>query len=170
MRFRELQGFPALFAGFAEGIPAARGLFRCVPDLENLRSYGLSAQEHNVARETLCDELKTQALELGCLGPSLANIDKLRSERTVVVVATLRAELLGGSLASWFAILTAARLAAWLNEQEIPAVPLCWLDSTILPFDVRAVLLARDGPVHVELDTASFLPGQIPPSVIDLFK
>jgi uncharacterized protein YllA (UPF0747 family) len=170
LRFRELQGFPELFADFAEGIPAARELFRCAPDLENLRTHALSAQEQNDTREWLCESLKTQALEFQCPAASLANIDKLRSEGAVVVVATLRAELLGGSLASWFAILTAARLAAWLNEQEIPAVPLCWLDSSALSLEVRTVLLSRNGPVRIELDTASSLRGQIPLSMADLFK
>ncbi|MGD0309123.1 MAG: bacillithiol biosynthesis BshC, partial [Acidobacteriota bacterium] len=142
MRFRELQGFPELFADFAEGIPAARELFRCVPNAENLRSQALSAQEKNVSRSHLCELLEIQALEFGCPAPVLANIDKLGSDGTVVVVATLHAELLGGSLASWLSIVTAARLAAWLNEQKIPAVPLCWLDSTTLPFNVRTVLLS----------------------------
>jgi uncharacterized protein YllA (UPF0747 family) len=169
LRFRELQGFPELFADFADGIPAARELFRCAPDAENLRSQAHFAQEQNDARGWLCESLKTQALEFQCPAASLANIDKLRSEGTVVVVATLHAELLGGSMASWLSILTAARLAAWLNEQKIPAVPLCWLDSTALPFDVRTVLLSPDGPVRVELDTTSSLPGLIPFSMVDLF-
>jgi uncharacterized protein YllA (UPF0747 family) len=168
LRFRELQGFPELFADFAEGIPAARELFRCVPNAENLRSQALSAQEKNVSRSHLCELLEIQALEFGCPAPVLANIDKLGSDGTVVVVATLHAELLGGSLASWLSIVTAARLAAWLNEQKIPAVPLCWLDSTTLPFNVRTVLLSRDGPVRIELDTASFLRGQIPPSMVSV--
>lgn len=168
MRFRELQGFSELFADFVEGIPAARGLFQCAPDAENLRSQSISAQEKNVSREHLCELLKTQALEFACPAPVLANIDKLRADGTVVVVASLRAELLGGSLASWLSILTAARLAAWLNEQEIPAVPLCWFDSSTLTSDVRTVLLSRDGPVRIELDTAGSLPGKIPPSMGDL--
>jgi hypothetical protein len=168
LKFRELQGFPELFADFAEGIPAARELFRCVPDAENLRAHALSAQEQNDARGWLCESLKTQVHEFQCSAASLANIDKLGSDGTVVVVATPHAELLGGSLASWLSLLTAARLAAWLNEQKIPAVPLCWLDSTTLPFNVRTVLLSRDGPVRIELGTASFLRGQIPPSMVSV--
>jgi hypothetical protein len=84
LKFRELQGFPELFADFAEGIPAARELFRCAPDAASLRAHALSAQEQNAARGWLCASLKIQAHEFQCSAASLANIDKLRSDGTVV--------------------------------------------------------------------------------------
>jgi len=145
LRLRELPGFPALFADLVEGVPGVRQFFPGAPDAGSLRSRAAGAQARALPREELCNLLLRQAEWFGSSGRSISNIEKLRSPKTVAVVASLRPGLFGGTLDGWLKICTAARLAAWLAEGGIPAVPLGWIDAAAAATERSVVLLGSSG-------------------------
>ena len=137
-------------------MPGVRQFFPGAPDAASLRSRAAAAQARALPREELCNLLLRQAEWFGSGERSIANIEKLRSPKTVAVVASLRPGLFGGTLDGWLKICTAARLAAWLEEDGIPAVPLGWIDSTAAAAERSVLLLGSAGPRRYEL---GFTPG-----------
>jgi uncharacterized protein YllA (UPF0747 family) len=161
LRLRELPGISALFADFVEGVPGVRRFFSGAPDVVNLRLRAAEAQNRELPREELCNRLLKQAEWFGSSERSNANIERLRFPKTVAVVASLRPGLFGGTLDGWLKICTAARLAAWLEDGGIPAVPLGWIDSTAAAAERSVLLLGSAGPRRVEL-------GSTPGTVIEI--
>lgn len=156
MRLRELPGIPALFADLVEGVQGVRQFFPGAPDAGSLRSRAAAAQARVLPREELCNLLLRQAEWFASGRRSLANIEKLRSPKTVAVMASLCPGLFGGTLDGWLKICTAARLAVWLAEGGIPAVPLVWIDTTAAAAELRVMLLGSGGPRRFDL---GFTPG-----------
>lgn len=165
MRFRELPGFPSLFVDFLARAGRAAEFFPYRPDAETLRARAPLAAAPIRSRQDLCDALREQAGQFGSAGPTVANIERLRSPDCVVVAATLRPGILGGPLSSYLKAMTAARLAAWLSERGLPAIPVGWIDRVLEPADLCAGVLSPQGPVRVDLgaalDSASGLPDSI---------
>ena len=152
MRLHELPGISALFADLAEGVPAVRQFFPDEPNARRLRSRAAAAQARCLPRQELCDLLLRQAEWFSCSDRSIAAIEKLRSPKTAAIVASLRPNLFGGTLDGWFKLCTAARLAAWLEDQGVPAVPVCWIDSARSTELQSVRLLGTSGPCRYELD------------------
>ncbi len=165
MKFRELPGFPLLFVDFVEGAGPVREFLPHRPDAGTLCARAALAQDPILSRQDLCDALTEQAELFGSGGPALSNIARLRAAGSVVVAATLRPGLLGGPLSSWLKAMTAARLAAWLTERGLPAIPIGWIDSRLEPADLSIGLLSPQGPRRVDLDgfpdSATGLPDSI---------
>jgi len=151
LRFRELAGFPALFADFCEGAPAARQFFPCTPDAGSLQSQAESFHDRTLPRQDLCDLLHAQAERFRCGERARSNLAKLKDPQTMAVVTTLHPGLFGGPLCSWLKAFTAARLAAWLSDIGIPAVPVGWMDAGVRAGDLSVGLLATGGPLRVGL-------------------
>ena len=127
MRYRDLPGFPRLFADFAEDSPASRPFLPAAPVAENLRAAALSCRIPVHERHKLCNLLSRDAQLFGYREPALANIERLGAPDSVCVVADAMPGLLGGTLDSWLKLLTAARLSEWLDGEGIPAVPIARL-------------------------------------------
>jgi uncharacterized protein YllA (UPF0747 family) len=159
LRFRELAAFPALFADFCEGAPAARQFFPYVPDAGNLRARAESFHDRTLPRRELCEILHAQAERFSSGERARSNLAKLKDPQTVAVVTTLHPELFGGPLCSWLKAFTAARLAAWLGDFGIAAVPVGWMEANVRPGDLSVGLLATGGPLRVGLERTPALNG-----------
>ncbi|MBZ5495123.1 MAG: bacillithiol biosynthesis BshC [Acidobacteriia bacterium] len=168
MRFRDLPGFPPLFVDFVEGAQPARTFFGCPTDAESLRSRAASSQTRLLPRRELCDLLLAQAEQFGSGEAALANIARLRVPQTVAVAVTLRPELFGGPLCSWLKALTAARLAAWLDHDGRPAVPVAWIDPRIDPACLSVGLFASGSLQRFNLDDRSGPTVTVPDQIKDL--
>ena len=168
MRFRDLPGFPLLFVDFVEGAGPAREFFPHRPDAGTLYARAALAQDPILSRQDLCDALAEQAALFGSGEPALSNIIRLRAAGSLVVAATLRPGLLGGPLSSWLKAMTAARLAAWLTEHGLPAIPIAWIDARFEPADLSVGLLSPQGPKRVDLDGFPDAATGLPDSIRDL--
>lgn len=168
MRFRELAAFPALFADFCEGAPAARQFFPYAPDAGSLQARAESFHDRTLPRQELCELLHAQAERFGFGARALSNLAKLKDPQTMAVVTTLHPELFGGPLCSWLKALTAARLAAWLSDIGIPAIPVGWMDANVRPGDLSAGLFATGGLLRVDLERATVLNAGAPDRIEEL--
>jgi uncharacterized protein YllA (UPF0747 family) len=169
LKYRNLPGFPSLFADFVEGAPPARAFFPCPPDPGSLQACGLAAQSRRLPREQLCGLLLEQAVRFGSGASTIANIARFRSTQTAAVVATMQPGLFGGPLCSWLKAMTAARLSAWLSENGIAAVPVVWIDAGGNPADFSAGVLARTGPQQITLRCGRSPAGGIPEQIEEVF-
>lgn len=102
-----------------------------------------------------------------------ASLSLLARPETVAVVTGQQVGLFAGPAYTIYKALTAAHLAAQLNDQGIPAVPLFWLPTEDHDFaevnhtyvfgaDQRPVLLSVDGPVKGEQPVGA-IPVNSPP-------
>jgi len=102
-----------------------------------------------------------------------ASLSLLARPETVAVVTGQQVGLFAGPAYTIYKALTAARLAAQLNDQGIPAVPLFWLPTEDHDFaevnhtyvfgaDQRPILLSVDGPVKGERPVGA-IPVDSPP-------
>jgi uncharacterized protein YllA (UPF0747 family) len=73
--------------------------------------------------------LMAQADEFQYGASARENIRRLSDDRTVIVLAGLKAEPFGGPLATFLKCLTAIKLAASLNEKGFSAIPLAWIHA-----------------------------------------
>ncbi len=76
-------------------------------------------------RQSLVDELRRQNHDGGAA--TLANLDRLASQGTVVVATGQQVGLLGGPVFTLYKVLTAVRCAEELTRCGTPAVPVFWL-------------------------------------------
>ncbi len=77
-------------------------------------------------RDALCDALMEINLNAGVGQPTLDNIELLRDSKTVAVLTGQQAGLFTGPLYTIYKALSAVKLAAYLKEQGIMAVPVFW--------------------------------------------
>ena len=146
---------PELFADLAEGASAVRQFFPDPPDADSLRACAASAQARSIPRAELCNLLLKQAEWFACGERSIVAIQKLHSPKTVAIVASLHPGLFGGTLDGWLKLCTAARLAAWLEEDGIPAVPVGWMDPAVGAAGQRVMILSSSGLRRYELDPSA---------------
>jgi len=83
----------------------------------------------------------------------------------VAVFAVMRPTLFGGALSSWLKALTAARLAEWLTLNELPAIPLLWIDASVRPDDRQVGIRGPDGPMRLALEPSGGASTQIPNAI-----
>ncbi len=80
-------------------------------------------------RNALANLLQQQAQQWGTSPEVLANIQKLRDNKTVAVVTGQQVGILGGPAYTLYKALGAVKLAQELETQGIPAVPIFWMAS-----------------------------------------
>ena len=90
------------------------------------RRHAESAAERDLDRDALWEALRPGLDELDAPPPAHASLDRLRTERAVVVVAGQQPGLLGGPGLSLGKGLAAAATARVLSSEGIPAVPVYW--------------------------------------------
>ncbi len=78
-------------------------------------------------RRELAAILRRQNSGFGCGEAALRNIEKLAQPGTMAVVTGQQVGLFSGPAFTLYKALTAVRLVQWLEEQNIPAVPVFWL-------------------------------------------
>ena len=91
--------------------------------LRNLDSFRAAAGEINFPAE----QRAALAAALGPQNPDSRSLERLGEPGTVAVVTGQQVGLFSGPAYTAYKALHAARLAAWLTEQGIPAVPVFWL-------------------------------------------
>lgn len=151
MRFRDLPGFPALFLDFVDDLASVARFLPIRPTVDSLKIHAQQAARRVPSRRPLVQALANQAKDFELGRNAQAKIEQLQNPETVVVAASQRANLLGGPLAALLKCLTAARLADELHCLGIPAVPVCWLDTTgdTLPESRSIALLDSEARVRL---------------------
>lgn len=129
MRLRALPGYSALFLDYVEDAPSARPFLPFRPDREALLAHAARARELKLPREEVCTLLSEQASELHSGERVRENIRLLQQSGTVVVLTSLPPSLFGGPLCLLLRCMTAAKLAAELNQSGVPSVPLAWVQA-----------------------------------------
>jgi len=106
-------------------------------------------ENYKVDRNALCDLLVAENTNLDATGRTLDNIEKLRDEDCVAVIAGQQAGLFSGSMYTIYKALSAIKLAGELNDQGIKAVPIFWVASEDHDFDEvnETFVLGDDGEV-----------------------
>lgn len=128
MKLRDLPGLTGFYVDWMEGVPAARALLPFRPGLAQLREQAGAARIRSVPRTEIHRLLDSQAKELNAGELTLRRIQRFLQPDSVVVLSSLPAVLAGGPLSLLLKCLTTAKLAAELDSDGVPAVPLCWLD------------------------------------------
>lgn len=114
----------ALTHDLIEGKPAAIEIFQPRP----LVQIAAEIDRHAYPRAALADILKREALASDAPQAVLANIEKLRDDRTLVVATGQQAGFLGGPIYSLHKALSAvAQARAYEAELQRPVVPIYWL-------------------------------------------
>ena len=91
--------------------------------LRDLAAFRAAAQEINFPDE----QRAALVAALGPRNPGNRSLERLAEPGTVAVVTGQQVGLFSGPAYTAYKALHAARLAAWLTEQGIPAVPVFWL-------------------------------------------
>jgi uncharacterized protein YllA (UPF0747 family) len=78
---------------------------------------------------------------------TIDNIQRLRQSDSVAVVATIPANILGGTASQFFKCLTAVKVSEELMRRSISAVPVCWV-SAESGSESSIVLLDDVGELH----------------------
>ncbi len=125
---------------------------------------------YKVDRETLCEILRGEHLELDASDATLANIEKLRGENCVAVIAGQQAGLFSGSMYTVYKALSAIKLAAELNTKGIEAVPLFWIASEDHDFDEanKTFVLSEKGNIETISNDAGIVEEITPVAFIGL--
>lgn len=96
-------------------------------DLASYKAVARDLQGFHKHRREVSEILARQSQTFGCGELTLANIRRLREPGTFAVVTGQQVGLVSGPAFTLYKALTAIRLAQWLSEQGLPAVPVFWL-------------------------------------------
>lgn len=96
-------------------------------DLTSYRAVAGRLPEVQKDRHELAEILVKQNHAFGCWEPTFANIRRLCEPGTFAVVTGQQVGLFSGPAFTLYKALTAVRLAQYLSEQGLPAVPVFWL-------------------------------------------
>lgn len=156
VRHTELPNTSSLFADVLYHPDRTASFYRHpIRDLDGFRSAAREIDLSDARRASLVDALK----EMNPDSPSLA---KLALPGTVAVVTGQQVGLFSGPSYTMYKVLHAVKLAAWLSENGIPAVPVFWLATEDHDFaEVNHVWVfdSEHRPVKLEMRrTASSQP------------
>ncbi len=96
-------------------------------DFSSYKTVARQVQGLNKVRHELAEILTRQNEAFGCGEPTFANIRRLRESGTFAVVTGQQVGLFSGPAFTIYKALTAIRLAQWLSDQGLSAVPVFWL-------------------------------------------
>jgi bacillithiol biosynthesis cysteine-adding enzyme BshC len=122
-----------------------------VRDLESFRAAAQQVRLSPERRAALIDALRVQN------GGSAA-LDRLAEPDTVAVVTGQQVGLFSGPCYTIYKVLHAVKLAAWLSENQVPAVPVFWLateDHDFVEVNHAWVFDAEHRPRRVEMRRAT---------------
>ncbi len=114
---------------------------------EYLKIFKKISDSHDHSRETLSHALKNQYSEFTPSAKTQKNISSLSDKKTLAVVTGQQLGILGGPLYTFYKIITAIKLAAFLSERydEYYFVPIFWLEGDDHDFnEVRGINLIND--------------------------
>jgi len=120
-----------LFGGLAKDYlnsGSSRTLFDYAPTENGLVKRAQHLQELSFDRKLIADLLHLENSASGATTATLANIERLRNPKAVMVSCGHQAILMGGPLFVAYKILSAIRYCHWIeNNLNIPAIPFFWL-------------------------------------------
>ncbi len=128
VKFRNLPGFSRLFVDWIEGVPSARAFLPFRPELAALRERALELGRGSSCRAEIHRLLLSQAGIYNAGDLALKNIHRLLLPDSMVILTSLPAAVAGGPLSLLLKCLTTAKIAAELERNGVPAIPVCWLD------------------------------------------
>lgn len=99
---------------------------------------------YKINRRQLCDVLKNANKSFGAGKKTFENIELLRDENCVAIVTGQQAGLFSGELYTIYKALSAAKLTAELQSQNIKAVPVFWIAEEDHDFDEIKKVFALD--------------------------
>ena len=114
---------------------------------EYLKIFKKISDSHDHSRETLATALKDQYADFNTSAKTQKNISSLNDKKTLAVVTGQQLGILGGPLYTFYKIITAIKLAAFLSERydEYYFVPIFWLEGDDHDFnEVRGINLISD--------------------------
>jgi len=116
----------ALFLDYLYAFDRVSGFYQGPP--YDLLSYkAVASQLPGQDRRKLGEILARQNQVFGCGEATLENVRKLSAGGVFAVVTGQQAGLFGGPAFTIFKAMTTVRLASYLTEQGVPAVPVFWL-------------------------------------------
>jgi bacillithiol biosynthesis cysteine-adding enzyme BshC len=96
-------------------------------DSQSYQAVASQMSQFAFERAGICEVLARQNRALGCLEPTLANIERLSQQGTFAIVTGQQVGLFSGPAFTLYKALTTVRLAQSLTEQGISSVPVFWL-------------------------------------------
>ncbi len=129
-------------------------------------------ENYKVDRQALCATLRDEHDELDASEETFLNIDRLREDDCVAVIAGQQAGLFSGAMYTIYKALSAIKLARDLNSQGIKAVPLFWIASEDHDFDEanKTFVLDPDGKLETITNEPKQVKENTPVSYIKLGK
>jgi bacillithiol synthase len=128
IRFSDIPKTSQLFQDFLYDFPRVENFYEAGArnwDALIARSQRVAAQQFN--RNDVADVLREQNVNAGAGEATLANIERLRQNDSVVVITGQQAGLFTGPLYTVFKALTAIKLANQLRDKGVNAVPVFWI-------------------------------------------
>ena len=118
----------ALFVDYLYHFDRVSGFYNAPPYLfSSYKTVASQLLRFERNRGELCAILLRQNKAFGCGEATLENVQKLSQAGCFAVVTGQQVGLFSGPAFTIFKVLTAVRLANYLNEQGVPAVPVFWL-------------------------------------------
>ncbi len=128
IRFSDIPKTSQLFQDFLYDFNRVENFYEAgARDWEALiaRSHRVAAQ--NFKRDAVADVLLEQNRKAGAGEATLANIERLRQNDSVVIITGQQAGLFTGPLYTVFKALTAIKLANQLRDKGVNAIPVFWI-------------------------------------------
>ncbi len=82
-----------------------------------------------------------------CSARTIENIQRLQSQDSVAVIATVHSNLLGGGIFQLLKCLTAIKASEELERHSVSAVPVCWIEAASSE-NCSVALLDNEGELH----------------------
>ena len=118
----------ALFVDYLYHFDRVSGFYSAPPYLfSSYKTVASQLPRFERDRGEVCAILLRQNKAFGCGEATLENVQKLSQAGCFAVVTGQQVGLFSGPAFTIFKVLTAVRLANYLNEQGVPAVPVFWL-------------------------------------------
>jgi bacillithiol biosynthesis cysteine-adding enzyme BshC len=118
----------ALFLDYLYQFDRVSGFYKTPPYLfSSFKTVASQLSSFEKKREEICAILMRQNKAFGCGAATLENLQRLSQRQVCAVVTGQQVGLFSGPAFTIFKALTTVRLANYLAEQGVPAVPVFWL-------------------------------------------
>ncbi|MBL8206191.1 MAG: bacillithiol biosynthesis cysteine-adding enzyme BshC [Blastocatellia bacterium] len=128
IRFSDIPKTSQLFQDFLYDFQRVESFYEAgARDWDALIARAKRVAAQNFNREAVADVLLEQNRNAGAGEATLANIERLRQNDSVVIITGQQAGLFTGPLYTVFKALTAIKLAHQLREKNVNAIPVFWI-------------------------------------------
>ena len=137
IKYSEMSGFQNLFLDYVENFENVEKYFeKNYKDLENLPNLPLN-EKSDEQRAAIVKIIKDQYKNFNAGKHTQLNIDALKNKKTFAVVTGQQLGIFGGPLYTFYKIITAIKLSAYLKVKfdEYEFVPVFWLEGDDHDFD-----------------------------------